>query len=345
MDKEKNYAWAGVNIDSATLTKKRIKDLVGSTFGPEVLTEIGGFGGLFAPSWKSYKDPVLVASTDGVGTKLKIAFLTGIHHTVGTDLVSHCVNDILVQGARPLFFLDYLAMGQHDPNLATAIVEGIVTGCKESGCALLGGEIAEMPDFYREREYDLAGTIIGIVDRDMILDGSKIKAGDQLIGLVSSGLHTNGFSLARKLLFETSGLRVDSNVKEIGTTLGEALLLPHRCYVSPVLSLLESIPVLGMAHITGGGILNNLPRTLPPGLGASIKRERWPELPIFSLLQKIGGIKTTEMFQVFNMGIGMILIVQSDLTTEVLKILQVKGEKAYFIGEVQEDSNQTIHIV
>ncbi len=251
----------------------------------------------------------------------------------------------MVQVARHLFFLDFLYIGQHDPGVAEAVVEGIAAGCRACGCALLGGEMAEMPDFYAEGEYDLAGTIVGMVDRDQILDGSQVQAGDRLIGLASSGLHTNDYSLARKLLFETAGWTVDSRPEEIETTLGEALLTPHRCYVSAVLSLMETVPVRGMAHITGGGILDNLPRALPSGLGAQVRRGSWPELPIFSLLQRIGEVDTAELFQVFNMGLGMVLIVPSDRTEDVLEKLQSEEEKAYIIGEVMDDPDRTVQIV
>ena len=344
MENQKAYAAAGVDIDAADRTKKRIKALVRSTFGPEVLTDIGGFGGLFAPSWATYADPVLVASTDGVGTKLKIAFLTGVHNTVGADLVAHCANDILVQGARPLFFLDYLAMGKHEGEVAAAVVEGIARGCKASGCALLGGEMAEMPDFYAEGEYDLAGTIVGMVDRAQILDGAGSQAGDALIGLGSAGLHTNGYSLARKLLFDTAGWTVDTHVDELGTTAGEALLAPHLSYVSSVLSLMEALPVRGIAHITGGGLIDNLPRALPAGLGAHIARGTWPEPPIFHLLQRLGEIDAAECFQVFNMGVGMVLAVPSERADDAIRILQSSGQKAYMIGEVVEDPAQTVLI-
>lgn len=346
MKKQKAYASAGVNIDAADQTKNNIKKLVRGTFGPEVLTDIGGFGGLFAPSLSNYNDPVLVASADGVGTKLKIAFMTGIHNTVGADLVSHCANDILVQGARPLFFLDYLAMGHHETDVATAVIEGVANGCKASNCALLGGEMAEMPDFYAPGEYDLAGTIVGMVDRGKIITGSGVTPGDVLIGLASEGLHTNGYSLARKLMFETAGWNVNTHVDDLGETVGEALLAPHRSYVSPVFKLLETHQICGMAHITGGGLKDNLPRTLPKGTGARINRGSWPELPIFNVLAKIGDeIETEELFQVFNMGIGMVLTVSANDADQARQILQDAGEKAYIIGEVVADANHQVHIV
>jgi len=340
----KAYAAAGIDIDGANRTKSRITGMVRSTFGPEVVTDIGGFGGLFAPNWKDYDDPVLVASADGVGTKLKLAFLTGIHHTVGADLVAHCANDILVQGARPLFFLDYLAMPTHEAEVAEAIVRGVANGCKNCGCALLGGEMAEMPGFYKEKEYDLAGTIVGMVDRSKILDGTSARSGDTLIGLASSGLHTNGYSLARKLVFETAGWDVNKRVEELDGTIGEALLAPHRAYVKPVFALMEQVHVKGIAHITGGGLVDNLPRSLPEGLGARISRGTWPENPIFTLLQKLGSIETSEMFQAFNMGLGMVLVVSSDEAELATGILQGLGERAYTVGKVVDDPNHRVEI-
>lgn len=346
MNKPKAYASSGVNIDAADQTKRNIKQLVRSTFGPEVLTDIGGFGGLFAPSLKGFQEPVLVSSADGVGTKLKIAFLTGIHNTVGADLVSHCANDILVQGARPLFFLDYLAMGHHESDVATAVIEGVANGCKASNCALLGGEMAEMPDFYAPGEYDLAGTIVGIVDKSRILTGAEICTGDALIGLASDGLHTNGYSLARKLLFETAGWNVDTHVDDLSTTVGQALLAPHRSYVNAAFNLMETVTVRGMAHITGGGLKDNLPRILPDGLGAKIQRGTWPELPIFNVLQNIGDdIEANELFQVFNMGIGMVIVVPASQATKAQETLRESGENAYIIGEVIAEENKIVHIV
>ena len=340
------YAAAGVNIEGAGRTKRGIAALVRSTFGPEVLADIGGFGGLFAPRWDAHRDPVLVAGTDGVGTKLKIAFLTGIHNTVGADLVAHCANDILVQGARPLFFLDYLAMGKHDSAVAEAVVEGIANGCKACGCALLGGEMAEMPDFYAEGEYDLAGTIVGIVNREDILDGSRVQPGDKLIALPSSGLHTNGYSLARRLLFETAGWGVGTQLDELGGTIGETLLAPHRSYVSSVFGLMEAVTLRGMAHITGGGIVDNLPRTLPDGLGARIHRGTWPEPPVFNLLQRVGdNIHVDEMFRVFNMGMGMVLVVPSSQAEQAVEQLNRNGDEGYIIGEVVTDTASGVQII
>ena len=340
------YAAAGVDIESASRTKKGISSLVRSTFGPEVLTDIGGFGGLFAPQWEAYRDPVLVAGTDGVGTKLKIAFMTGVHNTVGADLVAHCANDILVQGARPLFFMDYLAMGKHDTVVAEAVIEGIANGCKACGCALLGGEMAEMPDFYADGEYDLAGTIVGIVNREEILDGSRVQPGDKLIGLPSYGLHTNGYALARKLFFQTAGWTVDTHLGELGGTIGDALLAPHRSYVSSAFSLMEAVQVRGMAHITGGGLVDNLPRTLPDELGARVFRGTWPELPVFNLLQKVGDdIETDEMFRVFNMGLGLVLVVPSSQAEKAIEQLSQSGETGYVVGEVVNDPGSGVQIL
>lgn len=345
MAKQKAYAWAGVDIDGANETKGRIKQIVKKTFGPEVLTDIGGFGGLFQPAWREFKDPVLVASTDGVGTKLKVAFMTGVHNTVGADLVSHCANDILVQGARPLFFLDYLAMGKHDGDVVEAIVQGVADGCKASGCALLGGEMAEMPDFYAPGEYDLAGTIVGMVDKPSIVDGARVEVGDVLIGLPAQGLHTNGFSLARKLLFETAGYQVDSHVDTLGTTVGEALLAPHPSYVDAVATIGKAADIRGMAHITGGGLIDNVPRSLPDGQGAVVRRGTWPELPIFDLLAGIGeDIEQDELFQDFNMGVGYVVIVPQDEADAALSALEASGEKGFVIGETVPESATRVTI-
>jgi len=327
------YAWAGVDIESANRTKRRIGDLVKDTFGPEVLTNVGGFGGLFAAPWGDYQDPVLVASTDGVGTKLKIAFITGVHDTVGADLVSHCANDILVQGARPLFFLDYLAMGEHEGGVAEAVIAGVANGCKSCGCALLGGEMAEMPGFYAPGEYDLAGTIVGMVDREKIVTGDRVRPGQVLIGIASDGLHTNGYSLARKLLFETAGYTTDSHLDELDATVGKALLAPHRSYVAPVLDLLEDVEVTGMAHITGGGLIDNVPRSLPEEVSVNIRRDSWEVPPLFQLLQNIGEIPESEMFQDFNMGIGFALFVPKDQADGAVGRLIASGEDARVLGE------------
>ncbi len=339
MAEQSAYAWAGVDIQGANRTKRRIGDLVKETFGSEVLTDIGGFGGLFAAPWRDYDDPILVASTDGVGTKLKIAFLTGVHDTVGADLVCHCANDILVQGARPLFFMDYLAMSKHEGDVAEAVIGGVASGCKTCGCALLGGEMAEMPDFYAPGEYDLAGTIVGIVDRDRIVTGERVRPGHVLVALGADGLHTNGYALARKLLFETAGYTIDSHIDDIGDTVGNALLLPHRPYVKPILDLLPSIEVSGMAHITGGGLIDNIPRSLPDDVAVNVRRGSWNVPPLFHLLQRIGEIREAEMFHDFNMGIGFVLIVpQTDVDAAVRSLTQA-GERAFILGEAVSRSD------
>jgi len=336
MTHQSAYAAAGVDIEAADATKRRMRSIVRSTFGPEALADIGGFGGLFAPAWKDYPEPVLVSSVDGVGTKLKVAFMTGVHHTVGADLVYHCANDILVQGAKPLFFLDYIGMGRHDPEVALAVVSGVAEGCRRVGCALIGGETATMPDFYGPGEYDLAGTIVGIVDRSRIVDGSAIRPGDALIGLASDGLHTNGYSLARRLLFEVAGLTPEARVEAWGGTVGEELLRPHRPYVGPLLHLLDRVPVHGMAHITGGGFVDNIPRVLPDGLKARVEKGTWPVSPVFTTLKGMGDVSEAEMYRVFNMGIGFVAAVPAERAEEALRLLVEQGERAYRIGGVME---------
>jgi phosphoribosylformylglycinamidine cyclo-ligase len=328
-----SYKKSGVDIDAGNEAVRRIRDLARSTFTPGVLSEIGSFGGLFRLDAQGVREPVLVASADGVGTKLKIAFMTGRHDTVGADLVNHCVNDILVQGARPLFFLDYLATGQLSPDVAAAIVSGMSRACRENGCALLGGETAEMPGFYAAGEYDLAGFIVGMVDREKILDGSRIVAGDVLIALPSAGLHTNGYSLARRIVFDIAGLAVDSPVRGVGATAGEALLWPHRSYLKEVLPLIDAGLVKGMAHITGGGITENLPRILPDRISAAIDRRSWQVPPLFSWLQRTGQVPDDEMLRAFNMGVGLILACEARHETEVMARLRQAGEaQAWRIG-------------
>ncbi len=302
-----NYREAGVDIDAGNETVRRIRSLARATFTPGVLSQIGSFGGLFALDTGRFREPVLVSSADGVGTKLKVAFMTGRHDTVGADLVNHCVNDILVQGAEPLFFLDYLATGRLSPEVAEQIVSGAARACRENGCALIGGETAEMPGFYADGEYDIAGFIVGVVERSNVIDGRGIVPGDVLIGLPSTGLHTNGYSLARQVLFETAGYRHDTYVPELGATVGEALLATHRSYVAVVRPLIAAGCVKGLAHITGGGITENLPRILPEGCGAAIRREAWTVPAIFRLIQAQGRIADDEMFRAFNMGIGLIV--------------------------------------
>ena len=302
-----DYKQSGVDIDAGHEVVNRIRALARGTFTPGVISEIGSFGGLFQLGAAAVEDPVLVASADGVGTKLRVAFMTGVHTTIGTDLVNHCVNDILVQGAQPLFFLDYLATGRLDPDVAVQIVEGLAAACRENGCALLGGETAEMPGFYADGEYDVAGFIVGIVERRRLIDGMTIVPGDVLIGVPSSGLHTNGYSLARRIAFDVAGLTVDSMVPELGTTIGRALLTPHRSYLSLIRPLLPQGVIKGMAHITGGGITDNLPRVLPHGTQAVITRTAWTVPPIFDWLQRTAGVPEDDMLRTFNMGIGLIV--------------------------------------
>jgi len=323
-----DYKQAGVDIEAGNEVVRRIRALARRTFTPGVLSEIGSFGGLFRLDAAGITDPVLVASADGVGTKLRIAFLTGIHRTVGIDLVNHCVNDILVQGAQPLFFLDYLATGRLNPDVAVEIVEGLSTGCRVNECALLGGETAEMPGFYGDGEYDVAGFIVGVVARDRLIDGRAIRAGDALIGLPSSGLHTNGYSLARRIAFDIAGLRVDTFVPELGATIGEALLEPHRSYLPVIKPLLPSGRIKGMAHITGGGITDNLPRILPEGTSAVIDRSRWDAPAIFPWLQRSGKVPDDDMLRTFNMGIGLIVACEDADADRVISDLAQAGEPA-----------------
>ncbi len=329
------YKGAGVNIEAGEKTVARIKNQVESTFGPEVLTGLGGFGGLFAPDLTGFEEPVLVAGTDGVGTKLKIAFKMDRHNSVGIDLVAMCVNDILTQGARPLFFLDYLATGKLKPDNVAGIVEGVTAGCRESGCALIGGETAEMPGFYAESEYDMAGFAVGIVDKKKIITGAEIKPGDKIIGLASNGIHSNGYSLVRKIFFEIANYNLQDKINETGNTLGEELLKPTRIYVKPVLKLIEKFPVKGLAHITGGGLVENIPRVLTEGLKVVLRKDSWPVPPVFNLLQRLGKIKEREMYRTFNMGIGMVLFVSEEQVEAVIETAEGLGEKAYLIGEVR----------
>jgi phosphoribosylformylglycinamidine cyclo-ligase len=334
LSKRMTYRGAGVDIDAGNKFVDLIRPLVRKTFRPEVVTDIGGFGGLFALRTKKYKNPVLVSSTDGVGTKLKVAFMTGKHDTVGIDLVAMCVNDVVVQGAEPLFLLDYLATGKLALGVSTQIVKGVAQGCVQAGCALIGGETAEMPSFYREGEYDLAGFTVGVVEKSKVIDGSAIRAGDRLVGIASSGLHSNGYSLARKVLFERMRLKPGSRVKGLGRNIGEELLLPTKIYVKPLLDLIENFPIHGMAHITGGGITDNLPRVVPPGCKALIRREAWPIPPIFEVIRKGGNVAEEEMLRTFNNGIGMILAVPAGEEGGVIARLKRWKEKAYPIGEV-----------
>jgi phosphoribosylformylglycinamidine cyclo-ligase len=323
-----DYKAAGVDIDAGNETVRRIRSLARSTFTPGVLSDIGSFGGLFRLDKARFDDPVLVSSADGVGTKLKVAFMTGRHDTIGADLVNHCVNDILVQGAEPLFFLDYLATGRLSPDVAEQVVQGVARGCRENGCALIGGETAEMPGFYADGEYDIAGFIVGVVDKANVIDGKGIVPGDVLIGLPSAGLHTNGYSLARKLFFDLAGWKADTMVPALGRTIGEALLAPHRSYLSLVKPLIERRWVKGLAHITGGGITENLPRILPDGCTAEIDLKSWQVPLLFALLQEHGAISKDEMFRAFNMGIGLVIACGSRDAERVLDSLTLAGEPA-----------------
>ncbi len=320
------YKSAGVDIDAGNETVRRIKSLARGTFTPGVLSEIGSFGGLFRFDRDRYQEPVLVSSADGVGTKLKVAFMTGRHDTVGADLVNHCVNDILVQGAEPLFFLDYLATGRLLPAIAEQVVSGVARACRENGCALIGGETAEMPGFYADGEYDIAGFIVGAVDRSRVIDGRSIVPGDVLIGLPSAGVHTNGYSLARRVLFDIAGWTVDTFVAELGTTVGDALLAPHRSYLPFVRPLLDRQSLKGLAHITGGGITENLPRVLPEGCGAEIDLRAWDVPALFHLLQERGSIAREEMFRAFNMGIGLIIACAPREVERVINTMARGGE-------------------
>ncbi len=328
-----DYRQSGVDIDAGNEAVRRIKELARTTYTPGVLSGVGAFGGLFALDG-SVPDPVLVSSADGVGTKLKVAFMAGVHDTIGEDLVNHCVNDILVQGARPLFFLDYLATGSLAPEVAEQVVMGVSRACRENGCALIGGETAEMPGFYAPGEYDIAGFIVGLVSRAKIVDGRRIQAGDQLVALPSSGLHTNGYSLARRIAFEVLGLGVDSHVDALGTTVGEAFLRPHRSYLPVVAPLLDDDRIKGMAHITGGGITENVPRVLPDGLVVSLDRGSWRPPALFTWLQEAGGVGDDEMFRAFNMGVGLILVCAPADLDGVIGRLRDAGESAWRIGEV-----------
>lgn len=327
------YREAGVDIDAANEAKKRIRNLARQTFNSQVLTEIGSFGAMFRPEL-SLQDPVLVASTDGVGTKLKIAFETGVHNTVGYDLVAHCVDDILVQGARPLFFMDYIATGELDPSVVEQLVEGLARACSEANCPLIGGETAEMPGFYAKGEYDIAGFIVGAVSRDKIIDGSRITEGDLLIGLPSQGLHTNGYSLARKVFFDKAGYSVETRLPELGGTIGEVLLRPHRNYLPALNGLLDSGIIKGLVHITGGGFWENIPRILPEDLAVEIERGAWPVLPVFNVMQRLGNIADEEMYRVFNMGIGMIIILSAEDVKAAEAHFKSISEPCYRIGRV-----------
>ncbi len=332
--KETRYTDAGVDISAANEAKKRISSAVKSTHGPDVLGGIGGFGGLFATDGFP-PDPVLVSSVDGVGTKLKIAFLLDQHDSVGGDLVNHCVNDILVQGARPLFFMDYLATGHMEPGIVEKVVGGIAHSCRANGCALLGGETAEMPGFYAKGEYDLAGTIVGVVGRKKLITGQAVSPGDTILALASTGLHTNGYSLARKVLLEMAGLPLDEPHPDLGTSLGEELLSQHRSYAPSLLPLLENFPVHGLVHITGGGFGGNIPRVIPDHMKAVIVKGSWEVPPIFSLIARLGNVPEEEMYSTFNMGLGMMVIVPQGKAGEIAAALSQAGEKVFKVGQVE----------
>jgi phosphoribosylformylglycinamidine cyclo-ligase len=334
MAKPITYSDAGVDIDAATRATDKIKELARRTFNDRTLSEIGSFGGMFDGAFPALQHPVLVASADGVGTKLKIAFLTGVHNTIGRDLVNHCVNDILVQGARPLFFLDYIATGKLLPEVVAAIVEGIANGCRENGSVLLGGETAEMPDFYAVGEYDVAGFIVGIADREKVIDGKRITPGDVLLALPSVGLHTNGYSLARKLFFEVARHDPDTRLDELGMTVGEALLQPHVSYLHALEGLIDSGAIKGLVHITGGGLTDNIPRILPEGTAVEINKGTWPVLPVFKLMQQIGNVSEAEMYRTFNMGVGMVVVTAAQDSQVIKSHLQQHGDPVYELGRV-----------
>ena len=331
-EKQLTYADAGVSFDAESEAISRLKSLVKTTYRPEVLSDVGSFGGLFA--LKTYREPVLVSSTDSVGTKLKVAFKVGRHDTVGFDIVAHCGNDIVVQGAEPLFFLDYIGINKVEPAVVEGIVSGLSEGCREIGCALIGGEIAEMPDLYAPGEYDLVGTIVGAVERDDVITGSAITPGDHLIGLGAVGLHTNGFSLARRILFDRCGYDVDTYLRELSATVGEALLATHKSYVKPILRLRKVCEIKGIAHITGGGLPANVLRILPDGCVADIRKGTWEIPPIFPFLQASGNVEEAEMYKVFNMGIGMVIVLAPDTVDAALASLNSSGESTFHIGEV-----------
>lgn len=334
------YKSAGVDIEAGDKAVFQIKEYVRSTFNEHVLVDIGSFGGMFRFNFPDMRDPVLVSSIDGVGTKVKIASMMDKYDTIGMDMVNHSVNDVLVQGAMPLFFLDYFATSKLAPAVVGEIIKGMSRACVEAGCALVGGEMAEMPGVYIEGEFDLAGCIVGLVDREKIIDGSKVQSGDVVVGLASSGLHTNGYSLVRKILFQDNDYKIDQYVPELGAVLGDVLLAPHRCYVKPVSAILAEYEVHAMAHLTGGGFYNNIPRVLPIDYQVTVERRNWGVPPIFKLLQEKGNIETTEMHRTFNMGVGMILIVAKEKGIEIVDRLTELGETAWIIGEVHKGGRE-----
>ena len=342
MPEESRYAAAGVDIDAKAAALSRARAAIRSTFTPGVLGDVGGFGGLFRPDFSGYREPVLVASTDGVGTKLKVAIDVGRHDTCGADLVNHCVNDILVQGAEPLFFLDYVATGKVEPGVIEKIIEGIARGCRENQTALLGGETAEMPGFYAAGEYDVAGTIVGVVEREKILDGSRIAAGDVALGLPSAGLHTNGYSLARKVFFEEMGRRPEEKLRELKGSIADALLAPHLSYRRALERPLSEDLVHGMAHLTGGGFYDNIPRVLPEGLDVVIRSGSWPVLPVFEVIAREGSVSFEEMHRVFNMGIGMVVFVAASDLPRVAEIWTAAGQRWYAVGNVKGGGSRRV---
>jgi phosphoribosylformylglycinamidine cyclo-ligase len=337
------YADSGVDIDRADRAKQRIKYLAHRTFTRGVVSEIGGFGGMFAIDRKKFREPILVSSVDGVGTKLKVAFMMNLHHTVGGDLVNHCVNDIAVQGAEPLFFMDYLATGVLEPDVAEKIVEGIAEACRHNGCALIGGETAEMPGFYPKGEYDLAGFIVGIADKSRIITGDKVKPGDLLIGLPSNGLHTNGYSLGRKLFFEVARYTPETYVNDLHGKAGEELMKSHKSYWPVLRKLIAADLVHAMAHITGGGITDNLPRVLPKGTAAVVEMGSWPVLPVFTHMQKIGNVPHDDMMRTFNMGMGMVLVIPEGKFKRVQSLIEKCGEKSYLIGRIVKGERKVLY--
>ncbi len=341
MTKPVSYSDAGVSIDTANEAVKKISGFAKSTFNERTLTNIGSFGGMFDAKFPEMSDPILVSSADGVGTKLKLAFETDVHNTIGQDLVNHCVGDILVQGAKPLFFLDYFATGKLSADVTASVVEGLAIACKENGCVLLGGETAEMPGFYADGEYDLAGFIVGVVDKSKVITGENIESGDVILGLPSTGLHTNGYSLARKLFFEIGGFSVDDKPEELnGETVGKTLLTPHRSYLPILKDLLVKDVIKGLAHITGGGLLENIPRVLPENTAVEIKRGTWNELPVFGLMQKLGNVEDKEMFRTFNMGVGMTIICSENDKDQIISHIENLGDKCFEIGKIIEGKRE-----
>ena len=338
--KQLTYADAGVDIDAGNKAVELMKDSVRATYRPEVIGDLGGFGGLFALNIAKYKEPILVSGTDGVGTKLKLAFMADKHNTIGQDAVAMCVNDILVQGAEPLFFLDYIAVDKVDSQKVANIVKGVADACKESGCALIGGETAEMAGFYSKGEYDIAGFCVGVVDKSKMITGEKVKPGDVLLGLPSSGVHSNGFSLVRKICFEAMGYDMNTEIPEFGCTLGEKLLTPTRLYPKSCLPLIEKFDIHGMVHITGGGFYENVPRILPENCDAEVNAESWEVPVVFKKLQEWGNVPWKEMYRTFNMGVGMSVVVKKEDADKAVRILNLAGENAYVMGEIVKSDNK-----